>query len=190
MVQIRDIIKAILFTGVLIAARPGFAIEQELQHARQLFYQSIDDEQKLKPAIELFQKIYDEQEPLRGRALTYLGSLYAIQGKHAFSPYKKFNSVLKGLKIMDQGLAVNADDIEALFIHGSTCHALPFFFNRKDQAQQNFKKIILLLPTEATHYAPELIVNVIEFIETHCSLNADEIQTLVQLKERVETDEQ
>jgi len=30
-VQMRDIIKAILFTGVLIAARPGFAIEQELQ---------------------------------------------------------------------------------------------------------------------------------------------------------------
>jgi len=155
---------------------------QELIQARELFYQSVEDKAQIKPAMKLFKKIYERGDVDNGRALTYIGALTALKGKHALMPHTKYKWVMKGLDLMDQGLTMNPDDIEALFIHGSTCYHLPFFFNRKDDAQRDFKRIVRLLPAHLTQYDSTLILNVIEFLEQHAKLNADEIKTIRKLK--------
>lgn len=125
---------------------------------------------------------------LSGRATTYQGALTALRGRHAFWPYTKYNYVMDGLKMMDEGMAMVPDDIEALFIHGSTCHFIPFFFGRSDEAQADFKNIIRLLPKHMHQYDPEIVKNVISFLLEHTKLSDAERDQLSGLLERVAAD--
>ena len=138
--------------------------EELLQEARLLFYQSIENEERIDPAIRLFRQVAQIDSSLRGRAQVYIGSLVAIKAKHAFWPHQKFDLARKGLRIMDGGLAKASTDIEALFIHTSTCYHLPWFFGRKEQAQANIQKLLALLPQASTKFDPELITAVREFL--------------------------
>jgi len=155
-----------------------------LSKARDLFYMSLEDESKVDSAISLYEEL-GHTYSLKGKSLTYIGALYAIKGKHAFSPFTKLKWVNKGLEIMDQGLHESPEDIEALFIHGSTCFYLPFFFNRKRDAKENFSTIINLLPTKYDNYSSELILNMIEFFEINLNLEEKELNLLSQIKKEI-----
>jgi len=144
-----------------------------LSQGRLLFYQSLDQESKIEPAEALFEQIAGSAE-YGARAKTYLGALTAIRGKHSFWPHKKFILAKQGLAMMDRGLEENPDDIEALFIRGSTCYYLPFFFGRQNDAQRDFKHILEQLPGQWRRYDRDLVVNVIEFILENGDLSADE----------------
>ena len=167
---------------IVIYSESSMSSEKALDTARELFYQSVEDDNKIEDALSLFNKLYNEQGTLPGRALTYIGTLYTLKGKHAILPHTKLKWVIKGLDIMDQGLALNPNDIETLFIHASTCHFLPFFFNRKDDAQRHFKHIISLLPSQLDKHEPELLINVIKFIEKHGDLEEDQKASLSNFK--------
>ncbi|HKJ68917.1 MAG TPA: hypothetical protein VKA68_13235, partial [bacterium] len=103
-------------------------------------------------------------------------------GKHAFLPQKKYRYVLDGLQNMDQGLAEAPDDLEALFIYGMTCYHLPFFFGRKDEAHRTFQTIVGLLEENYQQYDPELVVDVIAFMDEEITLTAGEEATLNSIK--------
>ena len=109
-----------------------------------------------------------------GRAQVYIGALVALKGKHAFLPHTKFKWAKRGLAIMDDGLRKSPDDIEALFIHGTTCYHLPFFFQRGDDAQRDFKEIVKRMPLQIHTYDPKLIKNVVLFLLENAKLTDDE----------------
>ena len=75
---------------------------------------------------------------------------------------------------MDSGLKKSPTDIEALFIHGTTCYHLPFFFRRGDDAQRDFRKIIKLMPQHVDAYDPKLITNVAAFLLENAKLTDNE----------------
>ncbi|MBN1153607.1 hypothetical protein JXB12_01660 [candidate division KSB1 bacterium] len=158
-----------------------------LTQARDQFYESLEDESKIDDAIYFFEELA-KTESLEGKALTYIGALYAIRGKHVFSPFAKMKWVNKGLSIMDKGLQSSPEDIEALFIHGSTCYYLPFFFNRKHQAKEHFQTIIQLLPTHYSSYEPRLILNMIEFLESKINLTTEETVQITEIKKELRGD--
>ncbi len=164
------------------------ASNQHLQKARKLFYDAIEDESHIKPAIQLFEKI-GTNEVYYGRSLTYIGTLYALKGKHSFSPYNKLKWVIKGLKLMDKGVEESPDDLEALFIHGATCSHLPFFFNREDDAQRSFETIIELLPETADSYDPKLVLHVIDFLEDNMALKSQQQEILTTVKNELTSNE-
>ena len=110
-----------------------------------------------------------------------------MKGKHAFFPNTKLKWVKRGLARMDSGLKKAPDDIEALFIHGTTCYRLPFFFKRGDDAQRDFKEIIKHLPSQAHTYDPELVVNIIDFLLENAKLTLDEKTYLQTLKDTLES---
>ena len=83
---------------------------------------------------------------------------------------------------MDGGLQKSPNDIEALFIHGTTCYHLPFFFRRDDDAQRDFRKIIELMPQEVDTYPPKLITNVVAFLLENVKLTDAEKTYLQTLK--------
>jgi len=157
---------------------------QLLTAARSLFYESLVDKSKVDRAITNFEQLMRETS-LEGKAQTYIGALYAIKGKHVFSPFSKMKWVNKGLPIMDEGIQISPDDIEALFIHGTTCYYLPFFFNRRHQANQSFKRIIQLLPYQYLYYEPQLILNMIEFLESNLHLTEEEFIRLTEVKKEL-----
>lgn len=144
-----------------------------LIEGRKLFYASVDDKQNIEPAIEIFNRLM-ESDKYKGRAQVYIGALTALRGKHSLLPHSKWKWANKGLDIMDKGLSMAPDDAEALFIHSSTCFFLPFFFNRGDEAQQNFKHILEVLPEQIDDYNPGLVINMLEFIQQHGKLDDSE----------------
>ena len=156
--------------------------EQLLDLGRNLFYASVEDKSKLDSAFTIFEKYQNLYPEFQGRATTYIGVLTALRGRHAFWIYTKYNLVKEGLKIMDQGIEQSPDDIEALFVYGSTCFYMPFLFGRKDEAQNAFVKIIELLPQNIQHYDPTLMSNVIDFLLEHTELTEQQIIQLNQMK--------
>jgi hypothetical protein len=156
-----------------------------MTRARLLYYESVDDQGKIRPAIDLFNTIGELDERLLGRTKTYIGSLIAVRAKFAFWPHDKWKFAQSGLRLMDEGLGQGPNDIEALFVHGVTCFFLPEFFGRGDDAQRHFRKIVRLLPEQAHNYDPKIIANVIKFISEKIRLNEKERQNLMALNARL-----
>lgn len=153
------------------------------QDARELYYTSLEDKSKVDSTIELFHNMRGENNS--GLIDTYIGSLLAVKAKFSWLPNKKLSYAKKGLEIMDRGLENDPDNIEALFIHGSTCYYLPFFFKRKDDAIKNFRKIVQLLPEKFSSYPVDLVKNVIQFLEENIELTEDESAKLRLVKKRI-----
>ncbi len=149
--------------------------------ARLLFYQSVENQTKIDSAITLFKLIGAHEQKLAGRAQTYIGSLTALRAKFVLWPQDKWRFANEGLRLMDEGLARDSLDVEALFVHGSTCYFLPVFFGRAGDAQRNLRAIISLLPENAQHYDPEIVANVVGFISQKIRLNKKERAALQQI---------
>lgn len=158
------------------------AVAEMLEVARKHFYAAIEDEKRIEPTIALFKRIGQVEPKYTGRTQVYMGSLIALRGKHAFLPHTKLKWARRGLAIMDNGLQKSPNDIEALFIHGTTCYYLPFFFRRGDEAQRDFRKIIKLMPQQMDTYDRQLITNVVAFLLENVKLTDDEKTYLQTLK--------
>ena len=159
---------------------------RRLEQARLLFYASIQDKKKIEPAIAAFEKIIRTHPEWEGRAQTYVGALMALKGKHSFFPHDKWRWANHGLKIMDEGIAKNPNDVEALFIHSSTCYFLPFFFKRGEDAQNKFRQILQLLPEKQFDLDRQLLKNVLQFIVERAHLSPDERAALESIKSAIE----
>ena len=162
-----------------VASEP---VEETLKSAREQFYAAVEDKKQIEPTIKLFERVAAVKPSYAGRMQVYIGALVALKGKHAFLPYAKFKWTKRGLAIMDKGLKKSPNDIEALFIHGTTCYYLPFFFRRSDDAQRDFKEIIKRMPLERHIYELKLIAHVVEFLLQNARLTGDEEAYLQTLK--------
>ena len=163
-------------------------VRDVLQNAREKFFAAVEDKKQIEPAIKLFKKLAREEPKYAGRAEVYIGSLYALKGKHAFFPHTKLKWTKRGLAIIDKGLKKNPTDIETLFIHGMLCYHLPFFFQRHDDAQRDFEEIIKQLPSQIDTYPPELVVNIITFLLQKAKMTNDKKVYLQTLKDKLKTE--
>jgi hypothetical protein len=130
-----------------------------------------------------FTQLAKDHPELEYRAKTYIGALVALKGKHSFWPQDKLRWTNRGLEIMDEALAAAPEDVEALFIHSSTCYYLPFFFKRSEDSQAKFGAILGLLPSQYAAYDPQLVRNVVNFIFDHAQLDDQGREQLNQLQE-------
>jgi len=178
----RSFLVIALFIPILVF---GMNADQILDEGRRLFYESVQNEAKLDSAFMMFEQLKDRHSDYQGRAMTYIGALTALRGRHSSWIYTKYNLVLKGLDIMDEGLRKAPDDIEALFVHGTTCFYMPFLFGRDDDAQRDFKEIIRLLPDNVENYNPVLVKNVLNFLSENVQLSTEQADTLRQLSIRI-----
>ena len=169
-----NLIVATLFSFCANSAVVDQSVEEMLKNARKQFYAAIEDKNQIEPTIKLFNQITQVEPEYAGRTQVYIGALVALNGKHAFFPHTKLKWARRGLAIMDSGLKKSPTDIEALFIHGTTCYHLPFFFRRGDDAQRNFRKIIKLMPQQMDAYDPKLITNVVQFLIENAKLTDEE----------------
>ena len=182
-----NLILVLLFSLWFDGVAANESVEEMLEAARKQFYAAIEDEKQIEPTIELFKRIGEKESKYAGRTQVYIGGLVALKGKHAFFPYTKLKWVNRGLAIMDSGLEKDPNDIEALFIHGTTCYHLPFFFQRAEDAQRDFKEIIKQMPMQVHTYDPALITNIIVFLFENAKLTRDETVYLQTLKDKLES---
>ena len=176
-----NLILVLFFLFWIDSVASDASVEETLEVARKQFYAAVEDKKQIEPTIKLFERIGRIAPKYAGRTQVYIGALVSLRGKHAFFPHTKLKWVKRGLAIMDRGLKKAPDDIEALFIHGTTCYHLPFFFKRGDDAQHDFRKIIKLLPQQMDTYDPKLIRHVVAFLLENAKLTPDQktyLQTL------------
>lgn len=178
-----NFIVALLFAFCTNSVAVNEPVEEILKSARKQFYVAIEDKKQIEPAIKLFEQIARENPKYVGLAEVYRGALVALKGKHAFFPHTKLKWTKRGLAIMDDGLKKASADIEALFIHGVVCYHLPFFFQRGDDAQRDFKEIIKQMPSQMHTYQSELVENIIKFLLEKAKLTDDEKVYLRTLKD-------
>ena len=183
-----NLIFVLLFSLQVDGAASNKSVEEMLEVARQQFYAAIENEKQIEPTIELFERIGQVEPEYAGRTQVYIGALVALKGKHAFFPHTKLKWTKRGLAIMDDGLKKAPADIETLFIHGTTCYYLPFFFKRGDDAQRDFRKIIKLMPQQVDTYHSELVENIITFLLEKAKLTDDEKVYLQKLKDKLESE--
>ena len=176
---------ALLFLFSVLGIAADESVEGMLKQAREKFYASVEDKKQIEPAIKLFEQIAQEAPEYAGRTQVYIGALVALKGKHAFLPHTKLKWAKRGLAIMDNGLKKTPDDIEALFIHGTTCYHLPFFFQRGDDAQRDFKEIVKRMPLQIHTYDPKLVTNIAAFLLAKAKLTRDEKTYLLALRDRL-----
>lgn len=181
-----NLILTLLFLLWVDNAVSDGSVEETLEVARKRFYAAVEDKKQIEPTLKLFEQIRQVAPQYAGRTEVYIGALVTLRGKHAFFPHTKLKWAKRGLAVMDSGLKKNPDDIEALFIHGTTCYYLPFFFRRGDDAQRDFKKIIELMPQQMDTYAPKLITNVVAFLLENAELTRDQKAYLQALKNKLE----
>jgi hypothetical protein len=162
----------LVIPGGLVVASPA------LEKARGLFYQAVEDDAFIDPAISLFETLDSSGAVDPGLATTYIGALEALRGKHAMLPIDKYRRTLKGLEILDRGVAINPENLESRFIRGTTCYFLPFFFERKMTVQEDFDQMVNLISVDFRAYEPGLVLNVVGFLRQHAELSPDQLAIL------------
>jgi len=149
----------------------------DLQTARQTYYKATENEDFLESAINDFQNIskkYSDKKPL---SMIYIGSLKALKAKYAFWPNDKLKFANEGIDILDNWIDKNQNDIEALFIYGTTYYYMPFFFNKSAEAEKALKRI-LELESYYSQVDQKLLKNALKFISDNLDLNSKEKQKI------------
>jgi len=181
LVKIWGLAAALLLSATLFGQTPRS--DSLLTEGRDLFYKSVETEEFINPAIDIFSTLQSESNQHNITAVTYIGALTCLKGKHAFWPQKKFEYVNDGLKIMDEALAQETNNLEALFIRATTTYYLPFFFHRKEQSREDMRQLSrLLLEFNTDTYPKELVQNVIAFLRENADLSETQSQELFTLQ--------
>lgn len=163
--------------------------KSSLEKVRRLFYQSVEAPDSINRAMILLSEIaWDEVR--EGLALTYQGALTTLKGKFAKMPLRKYRLVMDGLSLMDQGIEKSAGNIEARFVRGMTCFYLPFFFDRKQTAREDFRVIVQLMDRYYPDYPEDLIRNVIDFLLENAGLTEEETERILRIRSALKPDEQ
>lgn len=152
---------------------------QQLQKARELYYKATLEEEHLENAVTEFENIKknaikNSDKKLQTLTEVYLGSLVALKGKYTMWPQKKFSFANEGIDIMEKAIEGNRDQLEAIFIYGSTCHYLPFFFGKKEDAKKALKQAVVLLENDYKKLDKFMVNNILKFITERIELTPQE----------------
>ncbi|MCB2197847.1 hypothetical protein KQI63_00470 [bacterium] len=168
--------------GILATDSAG----SELQRLRQGYYRALQGEVSIDSVIAGFER-YAEQEPSREAVMnTYIGSLTGFKATQVFWPQAKFKWANRGLELMDRGLDESNGDLEALFIHASTCYHLPFFFKRQEGARSGFRELAVRLPEERESVDDSLFVHITEFLDESDMLTEQEMAPMLGEVQKIE----
>lgn len=164
--------------------------QQLLQPLREDYYRCVDQDASIDSAIVRFDTLAQGHPWLDPVAQTYIGSLTALRATRVFWPQSKFRWANRGLAKLDSALVLADGDLEATFIHATTCYYLPFFFGRKDDARRGFETIAARLPGEAEQYDDSLVVRIQRFLDETGLLTDAEMAGLDELGKRIEQGEE
>ncbi len=173
---------------VLVYYYSGFSSVRESEkenkpfsELRALYYSAADSEEKLTEAFDFIKKLSFQDPVLRSRLMVYTGALITLKAKYTFWPHLKFKYAGEGLDIMAEGLVTAKEDIESLFIYGTVCDNLPFFFSKADEADKAFNQIIELMPGRYNLYDSDLIMKVVDYIINNTEIYAGREEQLKSL---------
>jgi hypothetical protein len=137
-----------------------------LNHIRLLFYEAIEDEDKLTELESFLQKEFSHNSKnYKPIILAYLGAIEALKGKHAFNPFSKLSHVISSLDILEKAVDRDLHNLEIRFIRFSILHHLPGILGYGKERKDDIVEICYQLSLkDYARYDPKLQKNVIDFM--------------------------
>ncbi|MCX7922093.1 MAG: tetratricopeptide repeat protein [Clostridia bacterium] len=113
------------------------------------------DKEAVKKCYELLKMIHSTQ-PGNYLAEAYFGSATSLLGRDEINPNQRFKLAMKGLKLMDNAVSKQPDNIEIRLLRGQVCYRLPeMYFHRTATALEDFDFIISTYEKDANSVSDE-----------------------------------
>lgn len=116
----------------------NLAYEQKLSTARTEYFHGLEgDRDAERQARQKFAELQRDhpQDPV---VIAYSGSLSLLESARTWAVWSKHTLAADGLAKLDLAVNRSPDNLEVRFIRAATTLHLPFFFHRRDQAEQDF----------------------------------------------------
>jgi tetratricopeptide (TPR) repeat protein len=96
------------------------------------------DKEAVKKSHDLFKKLYDKDNK-NNLIAAYLGSATSLMGRDAIDPNQRLKLALKGLKMLDNAVKQEEENIEIRNLRANVCFRLPeMYFHRTGTAVEDF----------------------------------------------------
>jgi hypothetical protein len=118
------------------AATTGY--QPQLSAARAAYFKDLEGDRAADAQARKEFAALGEQHPSDPVVKAYTGSLDLLQAARTWAFWNKHVLAQQGLAEMDQAVAADPHNLEARFIRAATNYHLPFFFHRKQQAEEDF----------------------------------------------------
>lgn len=123
------------FTNTTSAGGPN--LQERFQQARAAYFRDLQGDHDAD-----VQARQDFEQLMRARPndptiVAYSGSLELLEAARTWAFWNKHTLAKDGLARMDEAVSMDPEDLEARFIRGATNWHLPFFFHRKQQAEDD-----------------------------------------------------
>jgi hypothetical protein len=118
------------------AASSNYA--HRLASARDAYFRGIeghkDADTKAREDFDALEHDYPQESVV----MAYQGSLELLESARTWAVWKKHTLATDGLAKLDEAVKQSPDNLEVRFIRAATTYHLPFFFHRKQQAEEDF----------------------------------------------------
>jgi hypothetical protein len=113
------------------------AFQAKLAEARRAYFDDLGGDRGADDrARQAFSEL-DAQHPRDPVVDAYLGSLELLESGRTLAVWRKHTLAQEGLDKLDAAVNAAPDNLEARFVRALTTWHLPFFFHRKEQAEQD-----------------------------------------------------
>ncbi|MCP4725681.1 MAG: hypothetical protein GY863_11625 [bacterium] len=89
-------------------------------------------------AEKYLQKIL-EIESRNGTAMVYLGSVFTMKARDTLIPWKKWDYMQDGFRMIDKGIKTEPENTEARLVRAIHCVNVPSYFGRLDTGLEDFE---------------------------------------------------
>lgn len=165
----------------------NLAFSGDLDKAREYFYKATEEEEYIDKSINKFEKVADDNKELSAMCDVYIGSLIALRAKYTFWPQNKLSFANEGIEKMEQALKLDSNNIESLFVYGSTCYYLPFFFDKADAAENALLRIIDLIDPKKIQTDEKLLKNALNFVIDKIKPEGERLKKAKSILEKIDT---
>lgn len=125
-----------LHAGPDMASQAGY--QQQFERARMEYFNGVEgDSEAADRAQQAFASL-EEAHPSDATVMAYRGSLELLEAARTWAVWNKHKLATEGLAKLDRSLQLAPDNLEVRYIHGETSWHLPFFYHRKQDAEQDF----------------------------------------------------
>jgi hypothetical protein len=120
-------------------AQPSFG--QQLAVGRADYFKDIEGDRAADVRARREFTALAREQPVNPTVQAYLGSLDLLEAARTLAVWNKHALSQQGLRELDSAVEQDPSDLEARFIRAATTWHLPFFFHRREQAENDFAYI-------------------------------------------------
>ncbi len=97
-------------------------------------------------------------EPGNGLAMVYLGSVITMKARDTILPWKKWDYMQNGFKMIDNGVKTDPGNVEVRLMRAIHSVSVPSFFNRFDIGFRDFEYLSMVISENEIDFSQEFLL--------------------------------